>query len=224
MDLSKANLLVMRHAESLEDIDKTAYERIQDEDMPLSEKGERQAIHFGTSLANMLGRTDHLRIFLSPSKRILKTAFLVTSQLPYSVRSELITEPLIRKQSWGTVTVSNRAEIERERYRAGVLRYQFPDGESGADMLARFQLFVRKLHESIRQDGDALTIAITHGFEMRVLLKTLLGWSEEYFESLAHPNHCEVKRLLRQDGEFHLLDEMRTYDPSLNPNFIRRQP
>lgn len=30
---------IMRHAESLEDVDKTAYERVSDEEMPLTEGG-----------------------------------------------------------------------------------------------------------------------------------------------------------------------------------------
>lgn len=224
MDLHGTNLLVMRHAESLEDIDKTAYERIADEDMPLSERGKEQAARFGDSLAEMLGDNERLRIFLSPSKRVLETALLITARLPYSVHSELTTEPLIKKQDWGAVTMANREEIERERYRAGVLRYQFPSGEDGATLLARFDLFSKKLQGGRLDSGiHTLTIAITHGFEMRVLLKTLLGWSEEYFESLAHPRNCEAKRLVVENGAYRLLDEMLVHDLTSNTNFIRRQ-
>jgi len=225
MNLGATNLLVMRHAESLEDIDKTAYERIADDDMPLSAKGEKQAIAFGSSLVEALGQKDCLlRIFLSPSKRVLRTACLAISQLPPSIRYEFITEPLIVKQNWGAVTTKNRVAIERERYMVGVLRYQFSGGESGHEMLERFKIFAQKLSRNMRESGTiTLTIVITHGFEMRVLLKTLLGWTEEYFESLAHPHHCEMKRLSVHGEKYQLLDEMRMNDPSRNPNFIRRQ-
>jgi len=104
-----------------------------------------------------------------------------------------------------------------------VLRYQFPGGESGAEMLFRFDLFAKKLAQSMSTDHTENVLVVTHGFEFRVLLKSLLGWNEEYFESLAHPGHCEMKRIAYDNGVFILLDEMRVHDLSANPNFIQRQ-
>ena len=164
-----------------------------------------------------------LRVFLSPSKRVLETAQLVVSGVPKHVQWSLVTDSLISKQNWGTVTVHNRSEIERERYSTGVLRYHFRGGESGAEMLFRFDLFVKKLEQEMSEEVSGNVLVITHGFELRVLLKSLLGWTEDYFESLAHPLHCEMKRIAYVDGSFILLDEMRVYDVSKNSNFVRRQ-
>ncbi len=211
----------MRHAESLEDVDQTEYEHIADEDMSLTDFGKKQAAHFGQQFANEIGKSEKLRVFLSPSKRVLETAQLVVSGVPKHVRWSLVTDSLISKQNWGNVTVHNRAKTERERYRVGVLRYHFPGGESGAEMLFRFDLFAKKLEQEIGVAENILVI--THGFELRVLLKSLLGWTEEYFESLAHPLHCEMKRVAYDNSSFLLLDEMGVYDPSGNPNFVRRQ-
>lgn len=212
----------MRHAESLEDIDNTAYERIADEDMPLSEQGRKQAAKFGSDFVSNFGACRQLKIILSPSKRILETAEILVSRLPPSTEWSLITDRLIVKENWGNVTIHNRAEIEKERYRAGVLRYQFPGGESGAEMLLRFNLFVKKLQKQMAT-CTRTTLIITHGFEMRVLLKSLLGWTEDYFESLAHPKHCEFKRLSFDKNKFILLDKMRKHDLSKNLNFIQKQ-
>lgn len=214
----------MRHVESLEDVDQTAYERIADEDMPLTDFGKEQAVHFGQQFANEIGIGKNLRVFLSPSKRVLQTAQLVVSGIPKHVEWSLVTDSLILKQNWGTVTVHNRAEIEKKRYRVGVLRYHFPGGESGAEMLFRFDLFVKRLEREMSEGIIENFLIITHGFELRVLLKSLLGWTEEYFESLAHPLHCEMKRVAYDNGSFLLLDEMRVYDSSTNPNFVRRSP
>lgn len=215
-------LFVMRHAESLEDIDKTAYERIADEDMPLSEKGRRQAAEFGSKFISNFGTCNSLHIILSPSKRVLETAEILVSMLPPTVKWSLSTDHLIVKQNWGNVTIHNRSDIEKERYRVGVLRYQFPGGESGPEMLFRFDLFAKKLRTQMEISAGT-TLVTTHGFEMRVLLKSLLGWTEEYFESLAHPRHCEVKRLALERSELILLDEMRKHDLSKNPDFVQRQ-
>ncbi len=216
-------LFIMRHAESLEDIDKTAYERIADDDMPLTNFGKDQASRFGQCFANEISGSKNLRVFLSPSKRVLETAHLVVSGVPKYVRWSLVTDSLISKQNWGNVTVKSRAEIEKERYRIGVLRYHFPEGESGAEMLFRFDFFTKKLKQEMSDGVAESFLIITHGFELRVLLKSLLGWTEEYFESLAHPLHCEMKRVAYDNSSFFLLDDMRIYDPTGNPNFVWRQ-
>ena len=224
MNTKPRRLLVMRHAESLEDIDKTAYERIADEDMPLSEHGREQAEIFGSRFVSSFGPCAFLRIVLSPSKRVLETAEILVSRLPASIKWSLATDHLIAKQNWGNVTIHNRSEIERERYRVGVLRYQFPGGESGNEMLFRFDLFVKRLSLAMSDlSAEETVLVISHGFEMRVLLKSLLGWNEDFFESLAHPQHCEIKRLAFDNGSFVLLDEMTRYDHSKNPGFIRRE-
>jgi len=213
----------MRHAESLEDIDNTAYERIADEDMPLSECGRKQATVFGSRFVANFSSCGFLRIILSPSKRVLETTEILVSKLPASIRWSLATDHLIAKQNWGNVTIRNRFEIEKERYRTGVLRYQFPGGENGDEMLFRFDLFAKKLLREMSDFPTGTVLIISHGFEMRVLLKSLLGWTEDYFESLAHPKHCEVKRLAFDNDSFILLDEMSKYDHSKNLDFIRRQ-
>lgn len=225
MTEQRVKLLVVRHAESLEDIDNTAYERIADEDMPLSEKGRWQAVAMGKNLIKEFGMVRHLRFILSPSKRVLETAEIIVSELPPGVHWSLSTEKLIIKQNWGSVTVHNRKEIERERYKVGVLRYCFPGGESGAEMLSRFALFAERLQvDLLSSSDDELTVIITHGFEVRVLLKSLFHWTEDYFESLAHPKNCEMKRISVKNGDsLFLLDEMRKHNPSFNINFIQRQ-
>lgn len=224
MNTQPKKLFVMRHCESLEDIDKAAYERIADEDMPLTECGKEQAASFGAEFAQNLGLSAKIHLILSPSKRVLETARIIVNNLPSHIRWSLSTDELIVKQNWGNVTIHNRSEIEKERYRIGVLRYCFPGGESGAEMLFRFDFFSKKLGQEMSDPLTENIMVITHGFEMRVLLKSLLNWSEEYFESLAHPRHCELKRVAYDHGEFTLLDEMRTHDLSANPNFVRRKP
>ncbi len=91
----------MRHAESLEDVDRTAYERIADEDMPLTDFGKEQAVRFGQQFADEIGTGTKLRVFLSPSKRVLQTAQLVVSSVPKHVKWSLVTDSLIIKTKLG---------------------------------------------------------------------------------------------------------------------------
>ena len=223
MDAKQRMVFVVRHAESLEDVDNTAYERIPDEEMPLSEKGRSDIENLVTVLLQNTIFSNSLQLILSPSKRVLETAEIVVSRVPSHIKCSLITDSLIQKQNWGKVTVNNRSAIEKERYRIGVLRYRFPGGESGNEMLFRFRIFAKKLQQKMAEETTENILIITHGFGFRVLLKVLLNWTEEYFESLAHPQNCELKRLIYENGSFTLLDKMRVIDSSKNPNFIKRE-
>jgi len=91
-------LFVMRHCESLEDIDKTAYERIADEDMPLTEFGKEEAAEFGKNFALSLGSNSSIEIILSPSKRVLETAEIIVANLPGDITWSIATDSLIVKQ------------------------------------------------------------------------------------------------------------------------------
>ena len=220
--MSTKNLVyVLRHGESLEDVDKTAHERLADEDMPLSQKGIHQALNLGVELSDQVKGSD-VTFYLSPSKRVLQTSELIASGFVLGTKVNSKTLEVLRKQNWGTILPHERIHLERSRYEAGVLRYDFPNGESAKSFTGRLSDFVRMIRTQGRS-RNVVRIVITHGFEMRVILMQMLGWTEEYFESLAHPNNCEAKKLvLTSSLAFKLLSEMRTFDPKSNPNFISR--
>lgn len=205
---SSTELSIMRHAESLEDIDYSARSHTKDEDIPLSEHGRAQAIATGIALNRRLRFFNKVfKIFVSPSKRAIETAKLIVSQIKNTV-CQIVIDQLLTKQNTGILNVNNRTQLDRERYKTGVLRYKYPEGESGWEALERFKEFAEKLqHEDSRR-----ILVITHGFEMRLLLMALLGWNEEYFESIAHPNNCEEKKLKKKkDGNYKLKSKMRKH-------------
>jgi broad specificity phosphatase PhoE len=217
------NIFVMRHAESLEDIDKTAYERLADENMPLSDLGVKQAEAFALSFGGLLPEGSRLCIYTSSSTRVCQTAEIIDKSLSMRISIIRETDLRLRKQNWGDVTIHNRTEIERERYRIGMLRYKFPGGESGNELLERLTVFSQDLLARMENISVDNILIINHGFEMRVFLMAFLGWNEEYFETLAHPAHCELKRLQinSKTGPI-LMDSMRTYDSNTMANFVHR--
>ncbi|MEI6296987.1 MAG: histidine phosphatase family protein [bacterium] len=194
MQRHKVRFLVVRHAESLEDVDKTAYERVADRHMPLSDRGRLQALKMGSGIKK--DGLRHLRFILSPGRRVFETAEIMASELPFDIKSSFAVEPLIEKQNWGDTTIFNREVIERERRSIGILRYCFPGGESGAELLFRFAVFVKKLElDLLFSSSDELIVVITHGLEMGILLKILLGWTEEQFEAIPHPKNGYTKEV-----------------------------
>jgi broad specificity phosphatase PhoE len=222
--MSPQKIIVMRHAESQEDVDKTVYAHTADLDIALSPRGEKQSVDISHSLSNILGK-GRVHFYISPGLRLRQTYSLVSSHFPENVHHSFSVETLILKQYWGDVTVENRREIEIARYREGVLVYRFPNGESGLQLADRFRLFANTLRsEFTKSDFPENIVILTHGFEMRVFLMIWFGWSAEYFESLANPKNCEMVTLrLKPDGSYSMDREMRVYDPASNPKHVARK-
>jgi broad specificity phosphatase PhoE len=221
--MNPRKIIVMRHAESAEDIDKTVYAHTADLDIPLSPRGEKQAVDISHNVAGILG-PGRTHFYVSPGLRLRQTYQLVTSRFPENIRHSLSVETLILKQFWGDVTVENRREIEIARYREGVLKYRFPNGESGFQLIERFRMFVRNLQRGfLNENFPDNVVVITHGFEMRIFLMTWFGWCAEFFERLANPRNCEIATLsLKSDGSYFLEERLRMYDPTANPNHVSR--
>ncbi len=222
--MNPQKIIVMRHAESQEDVDKTVYAHTADLDIALSPRGEKQSVDISHTLSNILGK-GRVHFYISPGLRLRQTYDLMTSRFPEDVCHGFSVETLILKQYWGDVTVENRREIEIARYKEGVLVYRFPNGESGQQLVDRFRLFANNLRgEFAKRDFPENIVILTHGFEMRVFLMVWFGWSIEYFESLANPKNCEMITLyLKPDGSYSMDREMRVYDPASNPNHVVRK-
>lgn len=222
--MNPRKIIVMRHAESQEDIDKTVYAHTADLDVTLSNNGEAQATNVSAKFLGLLsGSTVHF--YISPGLRLRQTYEFMTTRFPKAITHSFTVETLILKQFWGDVTVENRREIEIARYKEGVLVYRFPNGESGPQLIERFKLFVENLRNEFQKDSFPENIVIlTHGFEMRVFLMVWFGWSVSYFERLANPRNCEIVTLsLQSDGSYILEDMLRMYDPASNPQHIVRK-
>lgn len=222
--MNPRKIIVMRHAESQEDVGKTVYAHTADLDVALSSNGEKQAENVSAKLAGLLsGKIVHF--YLSPGLRLRQTYDLMTARFPKTVKHSFTVETLILKQFWGDVTVENRREIEIARYKEGVLVYRFPNGESGTQLIERFKLFTENLRKEFQKDSFPENIVIlTHGFTMRVFLMVWFGWSASYFERLANPRSCEMVTIsLQSDGSYVLEDLPRIYDPTSNPQYIVRE-
>lgn len=215
-------IIIMRHAESREDVDKSVYAHTADLDIALSPHGEEQAREAVEQLIQRLD-SSHVHFYISPGLRLKQTYDLMMEGMPEYCLSFSV-EQLMLKQFWGDVTVENRREIEIARYREGVLAYRFPNGESGPELLGRFACFIETLQGSFSQEEFPENIVIlTHGFEMRVFLMVWFGLTVQEFERLANPRNCEMVSLtLQADGTYRLEDTLRLYDASANALHVGR--
>lgn len=204
--MRNSRIIICRHAESIEDVDNSIYNVLNDLEIPLTEKGIEQAQNFGSILAQLLRDSTYVQFYTSPGVRNVQTLKIVIPRLPDSLNVQVEVEPLIVKQNWGKITAENRPGIEAERYNTGVLRYTFPTGESASSMISRLTAFRNKVFTLQKETGNDVVV-FSHGFEFRVFLMIVMGWKEEFFESFGNLHNCEYRILTRIDDNQYVLDK-----------------
>jgi probable phosphoglycerate mutase len=129
-------------------------------DIPLTERGERQAVQFGEHLR---GRTC-AHVFTSPLQRARRTCELAGFGVVTQVDPDLV------EWNYGDYEGLTTAEILKQRPDWQLFRDGCPDGESLAEVGARADRVVARLRAL---DGDALLFSSGHF--LRVFAARWLG-------------------------------------------------
>jgi broad specificity phosphatase PhoE len=195
-------IILLRHAESLGNIDELTYTRTPDHAIPLTVRGETQARAAGPVVRSLLH--GPVAAYVSPYVRALRTYALL------DVSAErVVPEPRLREQDWGNLQDPVEQELEKERrHKFGHFFYRLPHGESGADVDDRVASFLNELELRIAKDPSHpdTVLIVSHGLTMRLLCRRMFSWSIDLFESLSNPEHCAI-RVLDHDGKAWRLNE-----------------
>jgi broad specificity phosphatase PhoE len=194
-------IILLRHAESLGNVDELAYTRTPDHALPLTSVGEEQARKAGVEVRALL--QGPVAAYVSPYVRALRTLELLDVTVERTVP-----EPRLREQDWGNLQDPVEQEVEkRKRHEFGHFFYRLPHGESGADVDDRVASFLNNLEIRIGKDRSHpdTVLVVSHGLTMRLLCRRMFSWSIDLFESLSNPEHCAV-RILDHDGTRWRLD------------------
>lgn len=203
-------IILLRHGESMGNIDKGLYETIADNRIPLSEVGKQQAIKAGRKIKNLVGEAS-VGIFVSPFLRTQQTCAQILSQLDPSQVSWVRQDPRLREQEWGNFQcIQDSGKILRERERVGRFFYRFPTGESGADVYDRVSSFLQSLFRQF--DGPLPPpeniIIVSHGLMMRFFCMRYFRWAVETFETVWNPHNCECWVLGKDErGHYSFINE-----------------
>ncbi|WP_091453000.1 histidine phosphatase family protein [Actinokineospora iranica] len=194
-------IILLRHAESLGNIDELAYCRIPDHALPLTERGEEQARAEGARLRDLLG-DEPVAAYISPYVRAIRTFGLLGLTVERQVQ-----EPRLREQDWGNLQDPVEQEVQKQkRHEFGHFFYRLAHGESGADVDDRVASFLTELEQRVENDpGHPDTaLVVSHGLTMRLLCRRMFAWSIELFESLSNPPHCDHRVLTYAAGRWTL--------------------
>lgn len=187
---------IIRHAESMGNVDLSVYMQMPDYKVPLTNKGRLDAVAKGAEMA-VSGKKYDL-VYCSPMIRATETLDFILKgyenagslfTLYQNLKTDVFWEPLLREQSWGDITDDeDRAIKDQRRREKGKLEYQFPGGESGWQVIDRSMAVLRDLASS----DYTSVLLVTHGFTMRALRWCIQGGELEDFEKATNPANLEL--------------------------------
>ena len=190
--MSLKKIVIIRHAQSEEDINPSLNGQKEDIYISITERGKHQAAETIKRIKTVFLGINSVRVYLSPSNRVLQTTSILYSKLNLD-NPGVFVDPRIRNLNWGDTTSENVKKIEEERYKAGVLHCQFPNGDHSPTFVRRIGNFVEELLILGKQERfPEGVIIVTHGFAMRIITKFLLRMNDVDFQWIKNPPNCYI--------------------------------
>jgi broad specificity phosphatase PhoE len=185
-------IFLVRHAQSEEDVNPNVRNKVHDHRISITSAGKEQVANLVSALRTKISGYKCVRIVTSESNRARQTMLLFSSYFS-DIDFEITHEECVRNLNWGNVDEYTVRSVERERYRVGVLYFQFPEGDNTPAFVEKIERYVAKLLESGRAEKHPeCTIIFTHGFALRVIVKALLSMNDAEFRYLSNPPNCYV--------------------------------
>lgn len=210
-------VFLVRHGQSLSNVDKTLHKTMADHAIPLSDKGKVEAERAASFLVGRLGfppsqppgfcKLSSVRLWSSPYKRTRETATIIQDAFARAGANLDIHEHVnLVEQQFGLfdgvpdAELSQRFPVEAEHYHmcekfGGRFWARMPLGESRFDVAVR----VHQAFGTFRRDRDKhgidTIIVVAHGTTIRAFTMQWLHLPYEWFETEGNPANCSVRLL-----------------------------
>lgn len=219
------NILLIRHAESIGNKDKSVLASRADHSIPLSEEGHKQAVIAGeiikeyfetrkssekkdildSSHSTEFRSTGHCRLWVSPYLRSRETAKHIEE-----VAGKHITDKrehiLLGEQQFGLFEGRTLNELKRMHPKEfdhftkcieaeGRFWARPPLGESRFDVAKRVHQAFGTFHRDSQMHGIRDLIIVSHGVAIRAFIMMWLHLCPEWFEKETNPNFCSIRLL-----------------------------
>jgi 2,3-bisphosphoglycerate-dependent phosphoglycerate mutase len=201
-------IFLVRHGESLGNLDEHAYSQFGDRDVPLTQWGDHQAEEAGAVIAAYLaGQAERgsqkLRVWYSPFLRTRQSKDALLEALPVERIGKVREDYLLREQDFGLFTeIYDRAERKQKfpdefekwarlRSNNGKFYARPTDGESRADVAQRMRLFLQTIMHEARHGHDNVVI-VGQGVTNRAFEMNFLQHPVDWFERSANPGNADI--------------------------------
>ena len=201
-------ILLVRHGESLGNVDPMIHATTADHAVPLSDRGKEQAREAGARIAKYLEEQEgaerpHVRLWVSPYHRTRQTAdgVMETAKGWITDRVEHI---LLCEQQFGLFDGVPEDELAERFPRefayfdmqcrfGGKFWARMPQGESRFDVAKRIHQAFGTFHRDAIEHGVQNIVVICHGVTLRAFVMMWCHLSPEWFEAETNPNNCAIR-------------------------------
>ena len=203
-------ILLVRHGESLGNVDAAVHATTADHAVPLSPRGADQAREAGRKIRayyqTALGdERPHVRLWVSPYKRTRQTADEIQEVVGPFITSR-VENILLCEQQFGLFDgvpeedLPTRFPAEFGYYDmqcrfGGKFWARMPQGESRFDVAKRIHQAFGTFHRDAVDHGIQELVVICHGVTLRAFVMMWCHFSPEWFEAEKNPNNCAVRLL-----------------------------
>ena len=146
-------IFIVRHGQSIGNVDKSVYKDTPDYAIQLTDKGKQQALDIGTKLKEIISE-ETVQFYVSPMWRTRQTYAYIRKSFPsiYPDIYKYYEDPRLREQEWGMSMEGYRHKLEEYRDSYGHFYYRFRDGgESCADVFDRASDFLNTMHRDFEK-------------------------------------------------------------------------
>ncbi len=210
-------ILLVRHGESISNVDARIYADMSDHVIPLSEEGRTQAAKAGEFLRDYFATLPRdesysaVRMWTSPYRRTRETADAIESALGGSISLDRREHINLCEQQFGLFDGIPDEELpirfpnEFAHYQKcvdheGKFWARVPLGESRFDVAVRVrETFGTFLRDAERRQYKNI-IVICHGVTLRAFVMQWLHLTPEWFEAESTPGNCWI-RLVDDGGD-----------------------
>jgi broad specificity phosphatase PhoE len=179
---------LVRHGESLANIETDTLLELGDHRIPLTDKGVQQAYAAGQKLG-----TDYLRdalVYTSPFLRARQTLAAVLEGAGLAeAKLQVREDPRLREVEHGYCDIHEQQYMIQTH---GHFYYRYQGGESPADCYDRISGFLESFVRSVRKTDSQKALIVTHGLALRVFVMRFLHLTVEQFDQMANPGNAEI--------------------------------
>jgi 2,3-bisphosphoglycerate-dependent phosphoglycerate mutase len=207
------NIYLVRHGESMSNVDKAVHKTTADHNIPLSTAGVFDARRAGRLLRQhldtefeeraMMPPWKHIRLWASPYLRTRQTADELERELEPWIKDRR-EHPLLCEQQFGLFDgLSDEELIERYPHEhahykkcedhGGRFWARMPLGESRFDVACRVHQAFGTFHRDNDKHGISSIIVVCHGVTMRAFVMMWCHLSPEWFDTEPNPKNGAVR-------------------------------
>ena len=213
-------ILLVRHGESLGNVDPSIHATTADHAVPLSDRGQEQAREAGRRITEHLrarGSDDnHVRLWVSPYTRTRQTADAI-QQIAGTLITDRKEHILLCEQQFGLFDGVPDAELpvrfphefayyDMQCRFGGKFWARMPQGESRFDVAKRIHQAFGTFHRDAEFHGIHDIVVICHGVTLRAFVMMWCHLSPEWFEAERNPYNCAIRVIDRGADRGYMFD------------------